>query len=366
MKSTLKLVAVIAFVLALMVVALPARAESGSWVCAVSPGSGPIGTTFGIACTGFSPNTILNVYAVEPDGRASGLNIYGFFPTDIKTDSTGTAGFSFVTEIPGLFSVPTGPYTFVVHEIGLGNTVKAEAHIPITVTAKPEDHIGGTLVATEVSHTNDGTTMSFTGSGYAPFDQVNPWVTSPEATHCSGLGIDQLTLGALGAGGSSLWAGPQTVKADAGGNIAFAMLFRPAACIGTYTVTVRSPGSGIAAEASFPITGLSVTETGGASISVSPSKVVTFGSFLTISGSGFPAQTGVNCWFTRPDGRVLSFINVDTKTDVGGSFGAGAVLDDFPPYTSTDPGVWHVTCATPDRSALAITSFTAVGLISDP
>ncbi|MGB8647886.1 MAG: hypothetical protein WCF84_21815, partial [Anaerolineae bacterium] len=100
MKSKVRVLAifaVLALLLAVTAFAAPAQAATGSWVCVVSPGSGPVGTVFGIACSGFTPGRIANIYAVEPDGRSSGLNIYGFFPTSVKADQTGTVAFPFVT-----------------------------------------------------------------------------------------------------------------------------------------------------------------------------------------------------------------------------------------------------------------------------
>jgi hypothetical protein len=131
-------------------------------------------------------------------------------------------------------------------------------------------------------------------------------------------------------------------------------------------LTARALGSGRAAESSFTIDGKSVTASKGTLITVTPSRVVAFDSHLTILGVGYPAGTTVNCWFTRPDGRVLGFISVDAKTDASGSFAVGAKLDDFPPFTSTEPGTWYATCATADHSTLATTWFTVYGLMSDP
>ena len=190
-------------------------------------------------------------------------------------------------------------------------------------------------------------------------------VTQPDGAKCSGLGIDQLNLGALGAGSSSLWSGPETVKADANGDIAFSMHFNASACIGEYFVTVRGPATWIAGETSFVINGDAVTESGDGWIKVTD-MVPAYDSLLEIWGGGFHPNETLNCWFTRPDGRVLSFINVNPKTDASGSFYTHAVLDDFPPYTSTDPGTWHVTCATADRAHLNIASFTVYGLESAP
>lgn len=354
----LKLAVVLGAIVALALIAHPASAAGSD--CWVDPAAAPVGTVFTISCWGFTPNTWTNVYAVEPDGRASGIDTYGFFPTNVKSDGGGYATFYFVTEYPAYFSVPVGHYTFVVQELAPGGIRLAqEAHVE--VQSRAESYSGAYLEATV-----DGRYVSFWGWGFAPWEAVNTWVTQPPGAECSGIGIDQLSLGALGTDGSSLWSGPQTVKADGAGNIAFTVTFNSRACIGEYHVTARALGSGRAAEAKFTINGDAVTESGGAWIWVDPDSVPTYNSSFTVYGAGFPANSGVNCWFTRPDGRVLDFINQNATTDAGGSFATGAYLDDFPPYTSSEPGMWYVTCATPDHSYLAIATFWAHGLTTDP
>lgn len=369
MKS-LKFIAVLAAILALMAVALPAQAGNAS-SCSATPGKGPVGTTFSVTCAGYTPGATTNIYAVEPDGRASGLNIYGFFPSDAQVDNKGVVSFSFVTEFP-FFSVPPGDYTFVVLEYypDSGGKVKVENHLLITVQSSPRPLLGASLIAGPPYPTGDQLqpTFDFVGRGFAAGEFVNVWVTQPPAANCSGLGIDQLTLGALGAGSSSLWSGRDTVQADASGVIQFTLTFRTSACRGVHDVSARALGSGRGAQTSVLVFGNNVRPAN-ATVSVSPGKVPAFGtglSGLTVSGAGFPANTGVSCWFTRPDGRVLGFISVDATTDSKGAFSASAELDDFPPYSSTEPGWWSVTCATPTRSALGQTSFLVYALTSDP
>lgn len=356
----LKLAVLVTLLVSFALVARPAMAGNAN-ACTVDPPSGPVGTTFAIACGGFTPGGTTNIYAVEPDGRASGINIYGFFPTVVKADAGGVAAFAFITDFPALFSVPPGDYTFVVQQLGLAGAIAVEDHVTVTVKSKEIS-----LVYASLDVSVDDYVASFSGSGFDAWEPVNIWVTPPPARNCSGLGIDQLTLGALGADGSSLWSGPGTVKADGAGNIAFTIVFFPSACIGEYHVTARALGSGYGAEAAFNIGGRTVIESGGAWITVTPNSVPANDTGLVISGYGFPAYTTLTCWFTRPDGRVLSFINANPKTDGGGSFATGAALDNFPPYTTTDPGTWYVTCATADHSYLAITWFSVFGLTSDP
>ncbi len=352
-------VAAIALAIALLgLVAPPAQAAGGCWVSPDS--SAEVGTTFSISCDGYMPNVWGNIYAVEPDGRASGINIYGFFPASFKANENGSVTFDFVTEFDGFAGVPIGHYTFVVQQLALGGATYNEQHVSIDVQSRAESNN-----TAELTNTVDGRDVMFWGRGFDAFEQANVWVSQPDGAKCSGLGIDQLSLGTLRGDGSSLWAGPGTVKADAYGEIAFSIHFRESACIGEYFVTVRGPSTWTAAETSFVINGNSVTESGDAWLKVSD-MVPAYQSLVDISGGGYHPNEILNCWFTRPDGRVLSFINVDPKTDASGSFHVQAALDDFPPYTSTEPGTWHVTCATPDRAHLNIATFTVYGLESAP
>ncbi|MGE5140761.1 MAG: hypothetical protein ACM3JD_14930, partial [Rudaea sp.] len=78
MHRTLRYLTIFALLAAVVILAAPAQASTGDVACTVSPSDGVVGDVFVITCSGFSPNsTAINVYAVEPDGRASGLNIYG-------------------------------------------------------------------------------------------------------------------------------------------------------------------------------------------------------------------------------------------------------------------------------------------------
>ena len=368
MRTALKFSALLFVLAAFVITAAPAQAVTGSFVCTVSPGAGPVGTTFAIACAGFTPGRISNVYAVEPDGRSSGLNIYGFFPTDVKADGNGVVSFSFKTEFPGFASVPPGNYIFVVQELvpNGGGAVNVRAQVTVNVESSPRSLLGALLIATsEGFNSANDLTFAIAGAGYDPGDQPNVWVSQPDAAQCSGLGIDQLTLGALGGNSSSLWTAPGTVKADGNGAIAFEIAFHSSACRGDYVVSVRSLASGIGGQITLPVGGRS-DPSSNAIVVVTPFSVPAFHSLHTVSGTGFPASTGVSCWYTRPDGRVLSFISFSATTDGSGSFSVNSVLDDFPPYTSTEPGLWHVTCATSNRSAIGEGEFTVFALLADP
>src|ERR671938_857397 len=73
------------------------RAHAGSLPCTASPSEGPVGTTFTLTASGFSPNTTLFLYAVDPSGSGfSSQQTQGFGGT-VRTDATGTATFTFTS-----------------------------------------------------------------------------------------------------------------------------------------------------------------------------------------------------------------------------------------------------------------------------
>lgn len=150
-----------------------------------------------------------------------------------------------------------------------------------------------------------------------------------------------------------------------GGNSNFPFLPIPLPCTGTYKFTLRALGSGIGASAEFVWGGNRVTPDGSTSIGV---KVL--GTAVTpelaVTGSGFPPGVGVNCWATRPDGRTMFFgddgLGFSAIADASGSFAlTGFVeLDSGEPEEhkySAEPGLWNMTCATPNHTHLAVTSF---------
>lgn len=374
MRTTLKLLILLLVLASFGLIASPAQAAKGSWVCAVSPGSGPVGTTFTIACSGFTPNRTVNIWANEPDGRTSGLNIYGFFPTNVGVDGKGVVTFNFATMIPGFFAVGAGDYIFTIRQPTLDGGGASDVIAMVTVHVRGSTGVlkGATLSSKSLGFQRDpfsvGPLQQFEimGTGFVPGENANVWVTQPPAAFCSGLGIDQLTLGTLAGNGSSIWSAPGTVSADGSGDIDFVISFRPSACVGVYQVSVRAPRSGIGGFTNVTVTGKGAPTGGNGTITVTPDRVLAFHSLHTVSGSGFPADTNLNCWYTRPDGRVLFFINFNASTDASGSFSVQSVLDDFPPFTSTEPGWWHVTCATPSQSASGVGKFLVVQGFVDP
>lgn len=354
--------------LGLGLLATPAQAAGAK--CWSDPTSGPPGTSFYIWCSGFSPNIHVNVYVVEPDGRAvSAAQITGFTSNvggaSILTDLAGNAAFWWHSAGGGNqgFAHQIGTWTWVVHELGPGNTVVAQGTTSVTIESVAAPLSGAKLYAS----TSDWMTWSFTGSGFARDETVNVWVSLP--ANCSGrLNVeaalaDEPAIQGLFDG----FVGPSNVKADEGGNIAFTIVFSSRACRGFYTVSARALGSGAGAEVTIEVRGGSVAESVGASLTVVPDSVDALNSNITLLGSGFGASTVVNCWATRPDGRTFKV--GDVKTDAGGSFALTAHasgMDSFAPYASEEPGWWAATCRAPSNGTTAIARFLVYGLTSDP
>lgn len=368
MRTTLKLLILFVVLATFGLAAAPAQASVGAGVCTSNPGTAPVGTVFTITCTGYTPGRTVNVWANEPDGRSSGLNIYGFFPTNVGVDSDGVVTFDFVTEHPGDFAIPAGDYVFTVQQLTPEGGGAVDVRTSVTVHVRGSTGVlkGATLTATNLGFTGTNQSFQITGTGFMPGENVNNWVTTPPGAFCSGLGIDQLTLGNIHANGSSTWFGPGTVSADGSGTISFVMTFFPSSCRGVYQISSRSPTSLIGGFTNLTVSGLGPPVGGKGVITVSPDRVLAFHSLHTVNGSNFPPDTNLNCWYTRPDNRVLFFLDFNASTDANGEFSVQNVLDDFPPFTSTEPGWWWVTCATPSRSVSGVGRFLVIQLPEDP
>lgn len=368
-------VLLLALVAVLVGLALSSPTHAAGASCWSDPVSGPPGTSFYIYCAGFSANTHLNTYVVEPDGRAvSGAQVTGFASNlgagDILTDADGEANFVWHSQdgakelqFGGAFSHQIGAWTWVVHELGKTQTVVAQGQTTVIVESKAYDTSGAALDVT----TNDYKTFWVTGSGFNRDEIVNVWVTLPG--NCSGranveaAAADDPAIQGMYDG----FSGPSNVKANETGTIVFPLEFTSRACRGWYSVTARALGSGNGAIASFEVKGDAVAVSSGSSIQVTPDTVNALFPWITIDGSGWGAGEAINCWSTRPDGRSFSLPRV--TADGAGSFSWTGHLsnnDSFSPFASEEPGMWYMTCRAPGDGDTAMTSLWVVGLESDP
>ncbi|MGB8647517.1 MAG: hypothetical protein WCF84_19950 [Anaerolineae bacterium] len=353
--------------LGLLILVSPVQAAGGA-ICLATPVSGPPGTAFTFTCTGFSPNTIVNAYVTEPDGRAvGGSQVSGFVSNlgngGILTDKTGTATFTWQTAGGGAagFAVQFGAWTWVVHQLGQGGAVVVEGQLSVNITAMPTALSGAVLTVSPSA----GTTFNFLGAGFDANEMVNTWVTLPPdcsgRTNVEGASAAEPLIQGLYDG----FYGPNTVKADKDGSIAFSLVFYPQACRGFYSVTAHALASERGGIASFEVTGSAPKVD--ALLTATPGSVNATAPFLTLLGSGFQAGTSVNCWTTRPDSREFG---VGTAAvDGSGNFALSIHASGFDsvwPFSSEDPGIWYATCRSPAGGLTGVTSFIVTSMTTDP
>jgi hypothetical protein len=350
-----------------------AHAGSGA-VCQANPSSGVPGTRFEMSCAGFTPNTYVNTYVVEPDGRAiSGAQVAGFNSNvgngNILTDKNGVARFSWQSEGGmhdfggGSFAHQLGSWTWVVHQLGSAQNVVASGQVQVKLENANWEQVGATLTASS----SNWSTFHFSGAGFWRDEYVNIWVTLPP--NCSGrasvegASADDPYYQGLFDG----FFGPNTVKANERGEIAFTILFTAQACRGEYHATVYAPGSGYSAITAFTVKGDTIAVSSDRRIIAAPPSVDALNPVLTILGSNWRANAVVNCWSTRPDGRSF---DVGTVTaDAAGSFALDIHIsgtDSEAPYASEEPGLWSLTCRAPADGSAALTTVAVHALTSDP
>lgn len=367
------LLVLLTLVLGLALTAAPAQAGGAS--CWADPVVGPPGTTFWINCSGFSALTYVNAYVVEPDGRAVsagqviGVQGYGT-GSAFLTDTGGNVSFAWHSqdgshEQPGggAFAHQIGDWTWVVHELGLTETVVAQGQATVTIDSKQAPQAGASLSASST----DWQTWWFNGSGFVPGETVNVWVSLP--ANCSGranvesASADDPYIQGLFDG----FFGPSNVKAGEDGSIAFSVVFSSRACLGNYALTAYAPGSGAGAIVEFLVSGNEVATSSGAWLLVTPNSVSALDPYIVIDGYGFSGGEVVSCWTTRPDGRTFPVGNASASG--GGSFSLSthaSGFDSFNPYASEEPGWWQATCRGNASGVSAITTFFLYALESDP
>ncbi len=360
--------AIVVFVL-LGVALAPAAASTAhaaNLACSASPASGPSGTLFQLTAHGFTPNTHLWTYAVEPDGTAFADQANQGFGGSIKSDASGTATFNFATSFLALGVTPAtrapGEWTLVVQETGLGGAVVNEAHCLVNITGSNVVLEGATL-AVSPSHGFSDSIYTVTGLGFAPGETVNVWLTPPPG--CSGFAYHLTGFTAINVAADAFAFTSET--ADSSGAISFPIFAStPFFCTGEWFVSARAPGSGRAGSASFVVTGHPITAVG-ATLTVNPSVGLSRGGVFTFTGSGYTPGEVVNCWYTRPEGTTREFPN--PKADSAGQFELVLVtgFDDVGmQYSEGSVGQYAMTCVGESSKFVAITHFTLVGGVTDP
>ena len=371
--------------------------------CTADPSVVALGTAIHISCTGFDRDVMVNSYVVEPTGFSEvGRSNYAVCMMgtrtnangSAKTDESGTANFIWFTQ-DGSGNSPCGydgyanqlgTYTVVVQQLDGKGGIQYAGKVQVTLTGNGETVSGAQVHVDEIVYSGDDFMVH--GSGFAPNEYVNVWFTTPAS--CSGMAWWFYT--GVSAFDPSRWEGagvfgPGSIKTDENGHF---MAYYSAQdhegaypCLGSWSVTARALGSGLGGEAQFTMEGKSIA--GNASLWTDESNVPAIGQkyacwggepecgvAVNVHGSGFPANSIVNCWFTRPDGVSLYGLEPDdndneshTAFKVDGSDSFSGLVTSWTSdigYQGEQPGTWHVSCGTPDQKYSGVASFTVYSL----
>jgi hypothetical protein len=367
-------------------------------VCTTNPSSAVVGTRINTTCTGIDPNVIVNTYLVEPTGftewgnenyAACFMNAQGGSGHSGRTTGSGSVGFVWFTQ-NGVNTYPKTDYsgysnqigtcTVVVQELDGVGGIKTKGTTKVTLMGNSVS-ITGAFVAPTAPFVNVLDSLTFIGSGFAPNEAVNLWLTRP--ADCSGIGFDYWTgPGAFAPspvnhvwGDLSGVSGPSTVKTDGAGGFAATIQFGnpdrgEMPCTGLWALTSRALGSGLGAIIQFEVRGNAVLSN--ALVWTADSSVTSIGQMygcgthgcgiaVHVYGSGFPPGSHVNCWFTRPDGTTYNGRsasgngNTSALVDGSGKFSALTLTFSWEnSFRGEQPGRWAVTCATRTRLSWAL------------
>lgn len=360
----LVLVAVLMFA-AFAAPAADAGTIAGCWS---DPAEGPVGTVFTVHCAGFSPDTMVWPYYVEPDGSATAL-CYGFFNTSgcqFKTDENGSISFTFNSK-QGNWAAALGTWTVVVEKTGLAGAVLERAQAGFRVTGGTEG-VSGAHVWASADAVQKGDWVTIYGSGFAPYEIVNLWWEFPNGDCSSMTGHFAPTFNFRYFYGASA-VGIDEVKTNAAGEFASSGFFVPWDCEGKYRFVARGNSSWNGGETWVTVTGHAV-ETN-AWLTASKSTVTAINDPISFSGWGYGANESVTCWLRSPQGQVLPIYHYpEIKTTASGTFSfntfTGGVYPGWNFFSEGALGNYAMSCRGNLSGATAIAEFMVTGGIVDP
>lgn len=307
-------------------------------ICSSNPPQGPVGTTFEITCWGFTPNSYVYAYLVEPSGAAGQLfNQNGA----IKVNEKGSISYAQNSKLGNAASLQTGTWSFVAEELGLANTVLHRGETKFTVSGGTAGVSGAVLTAnpstinkptTSYDHIHAGSGLfnvlafsqpaTISGSGFQASEMVSFWL-EPAGGGCASMTQHESVAAAQvqpsvaaiyvredfsfpiydGLGAQAF----ATVKADAGGNASVNIYFTSLACEGAWRFVARGNSSLSGGETWLTIIGNEVKTN--AWLTADPDTVTAMFDTVHFSGNGFGANEHVSCWLTTPQGRTLGYPN---------------------------------------------------------
>ena len=355
------LIILIALLAVALLVAVPAKTtQAATATCWSDPEEGPVGTDFDIFCYGFPADTILWVYAVQPDGAAEAWG-------SIKTDEDGTIAFSAASKFGNYAALALGTWTVVVEHRGLANAILHEATTTFRITGGTEG-VAGALLWADADAYEKGDVVTLYGSGFAAYEIVTAWVEFPNGDCSSTTYHLQPYLNwPVIFGESTEILGD--IKADASGSFAVSFWFNPVACEGKYRIVARGNSSGWGDETWVTITGHAVTET--AWLVAEKDVVAAMMDTQYFTGTGFGANEHITCWLRSPQNQVLNATDLDNvKSDSSGAFSFGIWTGSFYPgfavFSEGALGVYAMTCRGDVTGATGIAEFTVTGGTFDP
>lgn len=350
----------------------PTLASDGT--CIASPSSGSPGTVFSLSASGFDPNTPVWLYAVEPNGTAFSDPEFNAFGGSAQANEKGVVTFPFITRY-AVYDVTIaralGTWTLVVQQLGPNGTTVHQANCLVTLRGK-DAGLSGALLSASPSVATLGTNVSFTGSGFAPDEYVNLWVTPPP--NCGGFAFSLPDL--LYQYSAADAFKQDDVKTNSLGRFEYLLpTYSFYHCPGSWALSAFAPGSKMGAIARFTLAARGVP--GGATLTVNPASGYSRGSTFTFSGSGFAASGLASCWLTRPEGTVkptgdyttnasgLFTFKFATGFDLEEDFDGDLVVEHMH-YSEGSLGVYAMTCRDNSTGATATAWFSLNGLNANP
>lgn len=371
MKKYFALLFVLAAILALTAFAAPSAQAGTGPHCTSDPAEGAIGTVFTIECTGFTPNTHLWAYLVQPDGAAescmgmrSSKSPNASNPCEFKTDETGSVSAWFDSNWNQWEKPALGTWTLVLQQLGPGFSIVGQAEASFRITGGTEG-VSGAKIWTGAASYNKLDEFTIYGSGFAPNEIVTLWLEFPNGD-CSTF-TEHLPpyFNIPTISGSSVWS-MWDVKADKNGEFSTGDSFQSWFCEGSYRFVARGNTSGNGGETRATFVGNAV-ETN-AMLWADKSAVAAMGETITFSGSGYAADESVTCWLSNPQNSALQIYHEpEIKTNGSGQFSFSTWTGSFLPhpgwlYFSEGPlGEYAMTCRGNQSGAVGLTRFVVTG-----
>lgn len=360
MKARLGVVLAVLALLAVAFVPNVARAASDA-TCWSDPSEAYIGDTVTIYCAGFSPNTVLSGYYVEPAGTA--ITIGNF----LKTDQYGEINGFFGTKDGNFAAISLGDWVVVFEEKGLANSLIHRGEARFRVIGGKEGVSGAKVWSSDDVVTKDEFPLIY-GSGFAPFEIVTVWWEYPNGD-CSTFTYHDWIFNTPGFRGySTVIRGD--IKADASGNWSYFDGWAYTACEGTYRIVARGNSSGWGGYTWVTVTGNAVSTN--AWMTASPDRVAALFDWVYFSGWGFAPNQAISCWLTTPKNQLTvvdQWWQLPVKSDASGAFTfpiyTGNLFPGLPLTSEGALGVYAMTCRDGSGNT-AIAQFTVTGGIYDP